>query len=105
MTTSGYRPPRWLRNPHLQSVLSSLPLRRASGARRLDRLGATTTEHVIEVDGGVRLQGFHSTVPGAEPRALQLRYLQTLADISSEKTTTIVFPIPIDIVKPFLDNR
>jgi len=42
---------------------------------------------------------------GAEPRALQLRYLQTLADISSEKTTTIVFPIPIDIVKPFLDNR
>jgi regulator of protease activity HflC (stomatin/prohibitin superfamily) len=42
---------------------------------------------------------------GAEPRALQLRYLQTLADISSEKTTTIVFPIPIDIIKPYLDNR
>jgi len=41
----------------------------------------------------------------AEPKALQLRYLQTLADISSEKTTTIVFPLPIDIVKPFIDNR
>jgi hypothetical protein len=44
--------------------------------------------------------------PGAqEPAALQLRYLQTLADIPSEKTTTIVFPLPIDIVKPFIDNR
>jgi regulator of protease activity HflC (stomatin/prohibitin superfamily) len=40
---------------------------------------------------------------GQEPAALQLRYLQTLADLSSEKTTTIVFPIPIDIVKPFID--
>ncbi len=40
---------------------------------------------------------------GEEPAALQLRYLQTLADLSSEKTTTIVFPIPIDIVKPFIN--
>ena len=42
---------------------------------------------------------------GKEPKALQLRYLQTLADISSEKTTTIVFPLPIDLIRPFLDNR
>jgi uncharacterized protein len=69
---SGYRPPRWLRNPHLQSVLSSMPLRRAIGGRQLQRLGATTTEHVIEVDDGVRLQGFHTVVPGREPRALAL---------------------------------
>ena len=41
---------------------------------------------------------------GTEPKALQLRYLQTLADISSEKTTTIVFPLPIDLVRPFLDK-
>jgi Membrane protease subunits, stomatin/prohibitin homologs len=39
---------------------------------------------------------------GAEPTALQLRYMQTLADISSEKTSTIVFPLPIDLIKPFM---
>ena len=42
---------------------------------------------------------------GAEPKALQLRYLQTLADLSSEKSTTIVFPLPIDLIKPFLNDR
>ncbi|MBX5459821.1 MAG: slipin family protein [Steroidobacteraceae bacterium] len=40
-----------------------------------------------------------------DPRALQLRYLQTLADISSEKTTVIVFPLPLDLIKPLLDMR
>ena len=42
---------------------------------------------------------------GAEPKALQLRYLQTLADLSSEKSTTIVFPLPIDLIRPFLGDR
>ena len=37
-----------------------------------------------------------------EPSALQLRYLQTLADISHEKTQIIVFPLPLDLLKPFL---
>jgi len=39
---------------------------------------------------------------GEEPKALQLRYLQTLADLSSEKSTTIVFPLSLDLIKPFL---
>jgi regulator of protease activity HflC (stomatin/prohibitin superfamily) len=39
----------------------------------------------------------------AEPKALQLRYLQTLADLANERTTTIVFPLPIDLIRPFLD--
>jgi regulator of protease activity HflC (stomatin/prohibitin superfamily) len=39
---------------------------------------------------------------GADPRALQLRYLQTLADISSEKSSTIVFPLPLDLIGPLL---
>jgi regulator of protease activity HflC (stomatin/prohibitin superfamily) len=42
---------------------------------------------------------------GEEPKALQLRYLQTLADLSSEKSTTIVFPLPLDLIKPFLDDK
>lgn len=41
----------------------------------------------------------------ADPRAMQLRYLQTLADISSEKTSTIVFPLPIDLIGPLLDKN
>ena len=63
---SAYRPPRWLRNPHVQSVLSSMPLRRAAGLRELRRLGAETTEHIITVEDGVRLQGFHSQLPKSD---------------------------------------
>ena len=37
-----------------------------------------------------------------EPVTLQLRYLQTLTEIASEKNSTILFPFPIDIVRPFL---
>jgi regulator of protease activity HflC (stomatin/prohibitin superfamily) len=36
------------------------------------------------------------------PMALQLRYLQTLTEIATEKNSTTIFPIPIDLVKPFL---
>src|SRR5690242_514096 len=39
------------------------------------------------------------------PVALQLRYLQTLLDLSGSPTTTIVFPVPIDLVQPFLERR
>ncbi len=37
------------------------------------------------------------------PMALQLRYLQTLTEIASEKNSTIIFPIPIDLISMFLD--
>ena len=39
-----------------------------------------------------------------QPQALQLRYLQTLADMSSNgKSSTIVFPLPLDLIKPLMD--
>jgi regulator of protease activity HflC (stomatin/prohibitin superfamily) len=38
----------------------------------------------------------------AEPGALQLRFLQTLTEVSAEKNSTIIFPIPIDLIQPFL---
>ncbi len=42
---------------------------------------------------------------GGEPQALQLRYLQTLTEISSEKNThTIVFPLPMDLIRPILER-
>jgi regulator of protease activity HflC (stomatin/prohibitin superfamily) len=37
------------------------------------------------------------------PAAMQLRYLQTLAEIGAEQNSTIIFPMPIDIIKPFLE--
>jgi regulator of protease activity HflC (stomatin/prohibitin superfamily) len=37
-----------------------------------------------------------------DPTALQLRYLQTLTEIATEKNSTTLFPIPIDLFKPFL---
>ena len=39
-----------------------------------------------------------------EPGAIQLRYLQTLADITTDKSSTIVFPLPIDLIRPFLQK-
>jgi regulator of protease activity HflC (stomatin/prohibitin superfamily) len=39
-----------------------------------------------------------------EPAAIQLRYLQTLAEIATEKNSTLVFPIPIDMLRGFLDT-
>jgi regulator of protease activity HflC (stomatin/prohibitin superfamily) len=41
-------------------------------------------------------------VISSQPAALQLRYLQTLGMISTERTNTIVFPLPIELIKPFL---
>jgi regulator of protease activity HflC (stomatin/prohibitin superfamily) len=37
------------------------------------------------------------------PAAMQLRYLQTLTEIGGEHNSTVIFPMPLDIVKPFLD--
>lgn len=39
-----------------------------------------------------------------EPSALTLRYLQTLREIATENNSTTIFPIPIDLLKPFLKN-
>jgi regulator of protease activity HflC (stomatin/prohibitin superfamily) len=39
-----------------------------------------------------------------DPAALQLRFLQTLTEIATEKNSTIVFPLPIDIMTPFIES-
>ena len=44
-----------------------------------------------------------ATILASVPAAMQLRYLQTLTEIGGEHNTTVVFPMPLDIVKPFLD--
>jgi regulator of protease activity HflC (stomatin/prohibitin superfamily) len=45
-----------------------------------------------------------ATVMAREPTALQLRFLATLSEVATENNSTIVFPIPIDLFKPFLEK-
>lgn len=39
-----------------------------------------------------------------EPTTLQLRYLQTLVEIASEKNSTLIFPVPVDLISMFMDR-
>jgi regulator of protease activity HflC (stomatin/prohibitin superfamily) len=43
-----------------------------------------------------------ATIIAKEPTALQLRYLQTLVEVAAEKNSTTIFPIPIDLLEPFI---
>jgi regulator of protease activity HflC (stomatin/prohibitin superfamily) len=46
-----------------------------------------------------------AAVLSQNPAAIQLRYLQTLSEIATEKNSTTVFPIPIDLIEPFLRKQ
>lgn len=46
-----------------------------------------------------------SDILSQNPMSLQLRYLQSLIEMSSEKSSTVVFPLPIELLKPFLEKR
>jgi regulator of protease activity HflC (stomatin/prohibitin superfamily) len=43
-----------------------------------------------------------ANIIGGNPAALQLRFLQTLTEVATEKNSTTIFPVPIDILTPFL---
>ena len=43
-------------------------------------------------------------VMAEQPVSVQLRYLQTLLEIGSSNNSTIVFPVPVDLVRPFLEH-
>lgn len=72
LTAADFQPPRLLRNPHVQSVLGSSALRRHRGLRALAASGAQTRELILDGGNGVRLQGWHSRVPGVQPRGTAL---------------------------------
>lgn len=63
---------------------------------------------VINAEGEYQAAGRLAEAAGIiqkYPEALQLRYLQTLREISSESSSTILFPIPIDLFRPFLKKE
>jgi regulator of protease activity HflC (stomatin/prohibitin superfamily) len=63
---------------------------------------------VIHADGefqASQMLGDAADIIGQNPVTLQLRYLQTLTEIASEKNSTILFPIPIDFLKAFRNEN
>ena len=72
LTAADYCPPRWLRNPHLQSMLSSSRMRMQRGLALLAATGAVTDELILDGGEGVRLQGWHSRIEGREPVGMAL---------------------------------
>lgn len=46
-----------------------------------------------------------ANIISANPTALQLRFLQTLTEVASEQSSTIIFPVPLDMISAFLDKR
>jgi regulator of protease activity HflC (stomatin/prohibitin superfamily) len=44
-----------------------------------------------------------AAILASQKQALQLRYLQTLKEVAGEKTNTIIFPLPLDLIKPLMD--
>jgi predicted alpha/beta-fold hydrolase len=66
---SSFRPRRWLRGPHFQTILSSLPPRRSRVERRAIPVRAASVERLIECGDGVTLQAFHASPEkrGQEP--------------------------------------
>jgi regulator of protease activity HflC (stomatin/prohibitin superfamily) len=56
-----------------------------------------------EFQASQRLADAAKVIEG-HPTALQLRYLQTLTEVASEKNSTTIFPVPIDMIAPFLER-
>ena len=66
--------------------------------RHRDDLAA---EHAAKIGRDARrIRGVQAD--GQHPMALQLRFLQTLTEVASENNSTTIFPLPIDLITPFL---
>ena len=71
MSATEFKPRRWLRSPHVQSVLASSGMRRLLFRRRRAALEQHSDEVILDCGGGARLQGFHTRQTAlAQPRAL-----------------------------------
>ncbi len=46
-----------------------------------------------------------ATALSSQPQSMQLRYLQTLLEISGDKSSTIIFPLPMDLIEPLLGKK
>ena len=74
-------------------------------ARRvtLRELEDAYTNAVLEATGGNKMEA--ARILHQQPQSLQLRYLQTLTEIAQGKSSTIVFPLPLDLIEPLLGKK
>ena len=74
---------------------------RQAEAERERRAKVISAEGEFQASERLRDAAF---VMAQQPVAVQLRYLQTLAEIGTTQNSTVVFPVPIDLVRPFVDQ-
>ena len=92
--------------------VSTVEIKEVELAEQMKRMMAAQAEaererraKIIHADGEFQASeklAQAGTIIGREPTTLQLRYLQTLTEIASERNSTIIFPLPIDLVKAFM---
>jgi regulator of protease activity HflC (stomatin/prohibitin superfamily) len=95
--------------------VSNVEIKRVDLDERMSRAMARQAEaererraKVIYADGELQASGKFleaARILSALPEAMQLRYLQTLSQISSDRTTTIVFPFPLDMFREFQNKK
>jgi regulator of protease activity HflC (stomatin/prohibitin superfamily) len=89
------------------SLISQTTLRSVLGQAELDELLSQRERRakIINAEGEFQAAGKlvqAASMISAQPIALQLRFLQTMKEISSEHNTTTILPIPIDLFAPFI---
>ena len=83
-----------------------LPVEMKRGMARQAEAERERRAKVIAAEGELQAAGKLSqaaNVLSQNPQALQLRYLQTLVEIATENNSTTIFPIPIDLLTPFME--
>lgn len=78
----------------IRSIAQQAEAERARRAKVINAEGEKQAAHIL-AEAAETL--------GSQKQALQLRYLQTLKEVAGEKTNTIIFPLPLDLIKPLLN--
>ena len=92
--------------------VSTVEIKEVELAEQMKRMMAAQAEaererraKIIHADGEFQASerlAQAGTIMAREPVTLQLRYLQTLTEIATEKNSTLIFPVPIDLIKAFM---
>ena len=92
------------------SQIAQTTLRSVLGKAELDQLLSERERRAKIINSEGEFQAAQKLTDAADiistnPASLQLRYLQTLLEIGSNQNTTVVFPLPMDMIEPFLGGE
>jgi regulator of protease activity HflC (stomatin/prohibitin superfamily) len=91
---------------HVEIKAVDLPVEMQRAMARQAEAERDRRAKVISAEGELQASqklGEAAAVLSQNPASIQLRYLQTMSEISSERATTMIIPFPMDLIKPFLD--